>query len=555
MRGDQRPSLRLDSTRLTRIVWIAAALAATALALPAVTWQALNLDENITLTLAPGSVASIVDNVWSARGGGPAHFLVEHVTLAWPGGLWGLRLPSLIFFLLALPAAGLVARELFGRREELIVVAALALAPTAIKYATDGQPPTLLLAVFLWSLWASLRAARLGGRGRWALAGLALGFLVFVQPVAPLYAGLALATGVLHAHGGARRVAREAWPAVLLLALAITPFVVHSVDVLRARYDLEGDIGAPRTRVGDTVIHAAFESLAPGIVGFALLALAGVGLVTLLAERPRTGLALAAIVAAPIAFFDSVPEVVRSVFFFDRYMLPALPVFLLLAAVGCDRVARVGGRGLLPLAAVAGVLLVAELIPDVASLRRMHELELPRVTSAVSAEPATVLFGSTGTTAQAGARGALTRWQPPELVDTYVDLSRGSELEVVDESTCAGVKGFLAERAARPRRGVWLFYESAPPLAEAAAGRLAAVPGVTADVIGGHYVLVRSVLASDPRDLVRLGLHVRRAWRRHAPEDGSGVRMLAADREGLDSGWNCLLPEGLLAQALSLRVR
>jgi hypothetical protein len=38
----------------------------------------------------------------SQRGGGPLHFWLIHLTLQWPGGLTGLRAPSLVFFLLAM---------------------------------------------------------------------------------------------------------------------------------------------------------------------------------------------------------------------------------------------------------------------------------------------------------------------------------------------------------------------------------------------------------------------------------------------------------------------
>jgi 4-amino-4-deoxy-L-arabinose transferase-like glycosyltransferase len=548
MRATLDSARRLAVRRDRALVWGAAALGALAFALPTLWWAAVNVEEQFTLATAPRSFASIVEVVWGSRGGGPVPFLVEHVTLSWPGGLLGLRLPSLVFLLVSLPAAGLVARELFGRREELVVVAALAIAPTAIKYSTEGRPPMLLLAVFLWSFWAALRAARLGGRQRWALAGAGLGLLVFVHPIGPLYACLALVAAAVHAQGGLRRLAREAWPAALLLVAALVPYFADAIDVLEARY--RGSAAGASVR--ETATHAAFESLAPGRVGFVVLALAAVGLVAVVAERTRTGLVLALFIAAPIALFASAPTAGRPALFFDRYMIPALPVFLLLAAVGCERIGRVAGRGALPVAAVAAGLLVAEAVPNVVALDRMHRLELPRVADAVAADESAVLFGSSGTVAQSGAAGALTRFRPPRLVSTYVALAR-PQVEVVDETGCAGVKAFLSERT-RPRRGVWLFYEAVPALAQGAAGRLAMVPGVHIQIVGHRYVLARSAEPTDPRDLVELGVRLRRAWRGHAPEDAQSVRMLAADREGLDPGWNCLFPPGLFAQGLSLRV-
>src|ERR1041385_1196254 len=71
----------------------AMALAAAA-ALPAVWWEPLHLDERVMLEYAPHSPPRIVREIFVDRGGAPLQYLVEHVTLSWPAGLAGLRLPS-----------------------------------------------------------------------------------------------------------------------------------------------------------------------------------------------------------------------------------------------------------------------------------------------------------------------------------------------------------------------------------------------------------------------------------------------------------------------------
>lgn len=75
-----------------------------ALALPAVWWEPLHLDEAITIDDAERSYASIVTDVLHDRGA-PAHFFVEHLTLRVPAGIEGLRLPSVVFFLVSLVLA------------------------------------------------------------------------------------------------------------------------------------------------------------------------------------------------------------------------------------------------------------------------------------------------------------------------------------------------------------------------------------------------------------------------------------------------------------------
>src|SRR3954451_21918207 len=83
---------------------VAAAVLAVALCLPAVWWAPVNVDEEVTMAIAPRPLGQVWSIVWGDRGGGPLHFFLEHATLQWPGGLVGLRVPSLVFLLLALPA-------------------------------------------------------------------------------------------------------------------------------------------------------------------------------------------------------------------------------------------------------------------------------------------------------------------------------------------------------------------------------------------------------------------------------------------------------------------
>ena len=63
----------------------------------------------------------------------------------------GLRVPSIVFFVLALLAAGLVARLLVDARAAVLLPLALACAPLAVELSTFGRMYSLLLAATLWS--------------------------------------------------------------------------------------------------------------------------------------------------------------------------------------------------------------------------------------------------------------------------------------------------------------------------------------------------------------------------------------------------------------------
>src|SRR5437763_13742496 len=112
-------SLRKDLELSKKAVWaatFAAAALVLTLSLRALLRSPLNVDEELTLRVARGAFGSIFGTV-RGRGGGPFHFWLEHLTTAWPGGLPGLRVTSIVFMLAAPPAVALLADELAGPAE------------------------------------------------------------------------------------------------------------------------------------------------------------------------------------------------------------------------------------------------------------------------------------------------------------------------------------------------------------------------------------------------------------------------------------------------------
>jgi hypothetical protein len=516
----------LDRRRglLTAIAWLGAAALALALTLPAVWWAPLHADEIVTLRFARQAPAEIVRDIFVNRGGAPLHFLIERVTLTWPDGLAGLRLPSVVFFLLALPAAGLVAGRLVDGRAATLLPLALACAPLAVGLGTFGRMYSLFLATTLWAtvvaLWAARRDSLLG----WTLAGIAAGLLVYAHPVAPLYSGLVVLTGLLSAAVPLRRLVRVAWPAPLALALVQVPYYAVALGVLRDRYELE--LGAPRAQAiraaGRSVPEQGFIGLGPGELAgsFFLLGLALAGVAWLAWDRPRTAIALALWGVVPIAFFTFVPT--GATFFFPRYLLPALPFVLLLAVAGCLGLASFGRVG-----AVAGALLFCGLLAwqlvDVGrELDRLRDLRLVALAAEAEEREPGLVFGAVGDTPFAR--------RPPRLLDEYVLLERrGAERarEVDPEALAAFVAG-----DSEPVTGVWIF--AGPPATMARArGRLEDVTGAEVVAISPSVLLVRSAEPLEPRSLVGLAAALREAWLEEVPDDREAERLLRRDRYAL----------------------
>lgn len=511
---------------------VVGALLSLAGTLPALRLVPIHVDEATTLEYASHRFTSIAHDTFLARGGGPVYFYLEHGTLSWPGGLDGLRLPSVVFLVLALVAAWFFGQQLLGPEAGAGLVIALAVAPLAVSLGTFARPYTMLLALLLLAAWLSLRAGAQPSRGRWIAAGISSGLLFSVHPIAPLYSALACVSGLVVSPGPWRRALRLALPGIVAFIVASSPYV-YALAVLANRYDV-GTSGEGTAAAGG-VSRRAFEALTGerGAIGVVLGLAALAGLVLLVRSRPRVALLLGLWLVVPVFFFAAVP--VGSTHFFARYMLFALPAFLLLVVVACLRV-PLRGRFRYAGVALLGAVVAWYAHDDVARISELRSLGLRSLAAAVEAGPEQqILFSSTG-----------ERRPPvpsPELLDAYVDLShdgitRAEELPAIDpwyapnliERGKASVSEFLAEPS--PRVGVWIL-SGRPGRVARTAERIASLPELTTTTIAERFLLVRTKSALAPRQLVEQGMLVRRAWGYLGPSDRLVRTILTVDRLAL----------------------
>jgi hypothetical protein len=426
---------------------------------------------------------------------------------------------------LALPAVALIARRLVGDEASAAVVVLTAVSPIPVLYATFGRPHTLLFAWLMWSTALALAAADAGDRRLWTAAGAVLGLSVFVHPTAPLYAMTAFAAAFAYAPGSLRGRVRTAWPGVAALLVTFVPYYVKTLHVLSDRYGVGRSGAKGRTFSGNPVWEDALHFIAPGrhlVNYFTVLATAGV--VALVRRRAFGLLAFCALtVAAPVVFFSVVPTSGDSALFFDRYMIPATPAFLVLVAAGVFAIARWAG----PLRLVVAALLVAglagiELRYDLNHRDATQRIGVDRIVRAVEHEsPGTVLFGSTGTS---GANfSAFDYGHPANVLDRLLSL-RARSLRLVDDDSCKRVLPFL-RGPQTPRYGLWVFYAASPEEVAAASRALGASP------VGGHYFAIRSRAPLPPRALIREGIRLREAWKDAVPVNRRVDELLLADRQ------------------------
>jgi len=235
-------------------------------------------------------------------------------------------------------------------------------------------------------------------------------------------------------------------------------------------------------------------------------------------------------IAAPIVFFSIVPASGDSALFFDRYMIPATPAFLVLVAAGCLAIARwAGAFRFAALVLVVAGLAVVEVRQDLVHRDHTQRIHVDAIVDAVSHEPpGTVLFGSTGSS---GANfSAFDYGHPANVLDHLIAL-RVRSLELVDDDACSRVQPFL--RGSRsPRYGLWVFYAAAPDEVAAAQAAFGRAP------IAGHYFAVRSARPLAPAALVREGIRLRLEWKRAVPFNRRVDELLLADRSAL--GGTCV---------------
>ena len=494
------------------------------LTLPLVWWTPLNVDEELTLRLTDFSFAHIFDVVSTKRGGGPLHFWLEHVLIGWWPGVGALRIPSLVFLIVALPAVALLVRRLLDDEASAGAVLLTAASPIPVLYATFGRPHTLLFAWLMWSTVLALKAADEGNRKLWALAGAALGLSVFVHPTAPLYALTAFAAALVYAPRSPRQLVREAWPGAATLFVTFVPYYVRTLHVLGDRYGVSSNAARGRTFSGRPVWEDARHFIAPGshnLNWFTILAL--IGIVALLVRGRRRVVAFCVItIVTPVLFFSVVPANGDSALFFDRYMIPTVPAFAALVLAGCFAIASWAGRyRLLLVAPIVAWLLVIELHHDVRHRNTTKAIRVDAAVNAVAREPKdSVLFGSTGTSG--AIFSSFDYGHPANVLDHLVAL-RVRSVRLVDDDSCERAAPFL-NGPAEPRYGVWLFYAASPDEVAAATRALRAQP------VAGHYFVVRRGPAS-PRALVRMGLRLRRTWKAAVPLNKRVDELILADRQ------------------------
>ena len=233
-----------------------------------------------------------------------------------------------------------------------------------------------------------------------------------------------------------------------------------------------------------------------------------------------------ATVAAPVVFFSVVPTSGDSALFFDRYMIPVTPAFLVLVCVGIFTIASWAGtwRVLVAVVLVAGLAAI-EVRFDLAHRRATHRIGVDSVVAAVRHEPA----GHRALRLDGNERRELlgvrlrAPGEPPRP-------SRRAARSVAHPRRRRGVREPRAVPA-QPRSratGLWLFYAASPDETAAAERALGTQP-IRRPLLCGAVAQHRSRRARSCARVCDCAL----AWKQAVPFNRRVDELLLADRSAL----------------------
>ena len=123
-----------------------------------------------------------------------------------------------------------------------------------------------------------------------------------------------------------------------------------------------------------------------------------------------------------------------------------------------------------------------------------------------------------------------------------LDLARLPSLALANDDDCMLLRPFLS---AAPVHGVWLFYAALPDQEAAAARTFAEVSGVTVTQPEPGYFMVRTQKALQPRQLLRIGIRLRKRWEHAVPANKRATELIEADEAALAHPAKCI-PQGPL---------
>ncbi len=333
-------------------------------------YRPLENDEGVTLQVASAnSVRGVLDIAINSRHGPPLHYLLAHLSLQWHDDMLGLRLPSALLGILAVPLAYGCGRELLGRTEGALMALFVAASPLVVHLGQFARGYTAMLAACFGSLWLLLlllRTRRLRYAAGWGVAAALLAashpfglFALFSELILLFVLGFV----PLVRRRRENRPALIATAVALVLGAAAALALRHVYSPLQDKYKV-GSGGA----VIDPFSSGVWRDLGEAwfgtevVVWWFVVALAALaGLVALARHDRRAALVIGVWIAQPLVTL-SILSAGSSDFAPQRHLSFLLPAFVAALAFGVAELGRRVPHGQWAAAAACSALLLPGLV-------------------------------------------------------------------------------------------------------------------------------------------------------------------------------------------------
>jgi hypothetical protein len=297
--------------------------------------QSLWFDEIDVVVRAQRPLGVVASTLTTAGENGPLYNILLALWIRIAGiSEVAVRFPSAVAGLLAIPLLYLLARKLAGPTTGLVAAGLLAISPYHVWYSQEAKMYSLVVLLALASTFALVRGLEGGGRWWW-VAYIGVTTLLFYTHVVSVlvFVGQGLFMAVTWRRWAS---SRRGWlVSAAFLTLPYLPIALWALIVVSGRAETwqpDLDFGEVLQVIGVkfAVNRTELEIETRGALLF--LALALVGLVALARRATVWAVLLASLTLVPIVGIYVVS--LRNSVFSDRYVIAALPFYLLLVAVG-----------------------------------------------------------------------------------------------------------------------------------------------------------------------------------------------------------------------------
>lgn len=287
----------------------------------------------------------------------PLYFVVIHFwAMVFGESELALRIPSLIFGITTIVLTFFFARYFMSGRGALIASALVALAPVMIWYSQENRMYSLSAMLFLASSWSLMRLLKQPNSERAIVYGVISGLGVWNHfYLIPFIAAQVVIIGFVLVQKKDRRLGFYYTVAGILIAapfLSRIPILLHDLD--------SGISNVAKGRYGEFLLDSF------NIIGFQDIALGGSAIVTTLvwitiaigasrAVRQRNMLLLFVTVTGLSLLSIAGGRIVMDLPVKLRYAVPAVPIFLTLAAYGIDGLLSIKVRWRAPMTRRAAI--------------------------------------------------------------------------------------------------------------------------------------------------------------------------------------------------------